>query len=116
MTALIRRSQKNYACQVTTRHDIFCVLENRFGNKTIIAIEIVEELQNTPAIRSHQPKRIIELIQTVEKALSDLSDLDEVGAIKNPLVIKSIESKLPDVLKKEWLLHAAEKGNALTQA
>lgn len=52
----------------------------------------------------------------IEKALSDLSDLDEVGAIKSLLVIKSIESKLPDVLKKEWLLRAAEKGNALTQA
>ncbi|XP_028331737.1 uncharacterized protein LOC114481263 [Gouania willdenowi] len=99
-----------------TADDIFRVMENRFGNKTSIAIEIVEEIQSTPVIRSHQPKKIIELIQTVEKALSDLSDLDEVGAIKNPLVIRSIESKLPDVLKKEWLLHAAEKGNALTQA
>lgn len=72
-----------------TADDIFRVLENRFGNQTVIAIEIIEELQRIPAIRGHQPRRIVELIQTVGKALKDLSDLGDTGAIKNPLVTKS---------------------------
>ncbi len=38
------------------------------------------------AIRSHQPRKIVELIQEVEKALGDLSDLGKTGAINNPLV------------------------------
>ncbi|KAJ8260443.1 hypothetical protein GJAV_G00182210 [Gymnothorax javanicus] len=92
-----------------TADDIFCVLENWFGSQTAIAIEIVEELQRLPAVKSHQPRKIVELIQAVEKALEDLSGLGDTGALKNPLVTKSVESKLPDALKKEWLLYAAER-------
>lgn len=63
--------------------DIFRVLENRFGNHTAIAIEIVQEVQKMPAVKNHQPRKIVELIQTVEKALQDLCDLRDTGAIKN---------------------------------
>lgn len=94
-----------------TAGDIFRVLENRFGSQTAIAVEIVEELQRLPAARGHQPRKIVELIQAVEKALEDLSDLGDTGALRNPLVTKSIESKLPDALKKEWLLYAAERSS-----
>lgn len=71
---------------------------------------IVEELQRLPAVKSHQPQKI-ELIQAAEKALEDLSDFSDTGALKNPLVTKSIESKLLDALK-EWLLYAAERISA----
>lgn len=91
-----------------TVDEIFCVLENCFGNKTAIALEIIEELQALPPVRSHQPRKIVELIQTVEKALYDLSGLGNTGALKNPLVTKSLESKLPEGLKKEWLVHVSE--------
>ncbi|XP_047221695.1 uncharacterized protein LOC124868446 [Girardinichthys multiradiatus] len=92
-----------------TADDIFRVLENRLGSQPAVAIEIVEELQRFPHVKSHQPKRIVELIQGIEKALEDLKDLGDTDALKNPLVTKSIESKLPDALKKEWLLFAAER-------
>ncbi|XP_056127200.1 uncharacterized protein LOC130104596 [Rhinichthys klamathensis goyatoka] len=95
----------------TTAEDVFRVLENRFGNKTTIALEIVEELQKLQAVKGNQPRRIVELIQSVEKALVDLNELGRTGAIKNPLVTKTIESKLPDGLKKEWLLHVAGKAD-----
>lgn len=98
-----------------TADDIFRVLENRYGNQTAIAIEIVEELQRIPAVRSHQPRRIVELIQAVEKALQDLSDLGDTGAIRNPLVTRSIESKLPETLKKEWLVYAADRRNGVPE-
>lgn len=87
-----------------TADKIFRVLENCFGNQTSVAIEIVEDLQKMSAVRGHQPWKIVDLIQAVEKVLQDLSDLGETGAIKNPLVTKSIESKLPEHLKKEWLV------------
>ncbi|RXN19172.1 gag-pol fusion poly [Labeo rohita] len=94
--------------------NIFRVLENRYGNVTAIGIEIVEDLQKIPAIRSHQPRKIVELIQEVEKALRDLSDLGNTGAIKNPLVTKSTEGKLPESLKKEWLIHISDQQSAVT--
>lgn len=90
------------------------MLKNRFGNTTSIAVELMEELQKLPPIRGQQPRKIIELIQTVEKALNDLRDLGNTGALKNPLMTKSIESKLPDVLKREWLIYAADSLNCIT--
>ena len=97
-----------------TADDIYRVLQNRFGNATSIAVEIVEELQKLPPIRGQQPRKIIELIQIVEKALNDLQDLGNTGALKNPLMTKSIESKLPDVLKREWLIYASDSLNCVT--
>ncbi|XP_033975580.1 uncharacterized protein LOC117473794 isoform X2 [Trematomus bernacchii] len=97
-----------------TADDILRVLENRYGNRTAIAIEIVEDLQKMSSVRSSQPRKIVELIQAVEKALWDLSDLGDTGAIKNPLVTKSIESKLPESLKKEWLVYVADPKNGVT--
>lgn len=95
-----------------TADEIFCVLENRFGNKTAIALEIVEELQALPPVKSYQPRKIVDLIQVIEKALHDLSVLGNIGALKNPLVTMSLESKLPEGLKKEWLIYVAEEENA----
>ncbi len=68
---------------------------------------------NTPPVRSSNPRRIIELIQTIEKALYDLNELGNAEAIKNPLVTKSIEGKLPETLKKDWLTYVAVKGSAV---
>lgn len=35
--------------------DIFRVLENRYGNKTMIALDIFEDPQRIPPQREHQP-------------------------------------------------------------
>lgn len=94
--------------------DMFRVLENRYGNKSTIALEIIEELEKIPAMRTTQPRKVIDLIQTVEKALADLTELGNTGAIKNPLVIKSIESKLPDAVKKDWLVFMVNPSNGVT--
>lgn len=73
--------------------EIFRVLDNLYGNQATIGLEMIEELQATPPVRS-QPRGIIDLIQAVEKALYDLNRLGNADAIKNPLVTKSIKSKL----------------------
>lgn len=90
-----------------TADEIFRVLENRFGKKVTIALEIIEELQALPAVRGHQPRKVVDLIRVIEKALHDLEDLGDAAAMKNPLVTKSLESKLPEGLKKDWLVYAA---------
>lgn len=76
---------------------------------------MIEALQATPPVRSGHPppkkkKKIIELIHIVEKALYELGNAD---AIKNPLVTKSIEGKLPEILKKDWLTDSAAQGNTV---
>lgn len=94
--------------------DIFRVLQNRYGNKQTIALEVIEDLERIPPLKSHQPRKVIDLIQAVEKALNDLTELQSTGAIKNPLVIRSIESKLPDNIKRDWLAFMVNPRNGVT--
>lgn len=94
--------------------EIFRILENRYGNKSVIAIEILEDLDKIPPVRGNEPRKVIDLIQAVEKALADLTELANVGAIKNPLVIKTIERKLPDFVKRDWLTYMLEANNNVT--
>lgn len=54
------------------------------------------------------------VLKAVEKALNDLIDLESTGAIKNPLVTRSIESKLPDNLKRDWLTFMVNPSNGIT--
>nr|XP_055028591.1 uncharacterized protein LOC129417788 [Misgurnus anguillicaudatus] len=98
----------------TTAKDMFRVLENRYGNKSTITVEILEELEKMPHVKGNQPRKVIDLIQSVEKALADLTELGNSGAINNPLVIKTIESKLPDFIKRDWVMFMVEPRNNVT--
>ncbi len=42
-----------------------------------------------------------------------MTDLGNTGAIKNPLVIKSIESKLPEFVKRDWLNFMTDPNNGV---
>ncbi|XP_077470803.1 uncharacterized protein LOC144085422 [Stigmatopora argus] len=99
-------------CQ--TAEDIFRMLENRFGNKATIALEIVGDLDKIPVLTSDQPRKVIDMIQAIEKALNDLIELDYTEAIKNPLVIRSIESKLPGAIMRDWLVFMTNPANGVT--
>ncbi|XP_077457750.1 uncharacterized protein LOC144074933 [Stigmatopora argus] len=96
-----------------TAEDIFRMLENRFGNKTKIAMEIVRDLDKIPILTSDQPRKVMDMIRTIEKALNDLIALN-TEAIKNPLVINSIESKLPDAIMRHWLIFMTNPANGVT--
>lgn len=61
-------------------------------------------------VRGHRSRKIVGLIHAVERTLKDSSDLGDTGAIKKTVVTKSIETKLPENLKKEWLVCDANKG------
>lgn len=91
-----------YRCR--DANDIFRELENHYGDKAHTAEEIVLELQSRPAVKNHQPRETLELILAVERAVLDLSDLGCEDAVRNQLVIRSLEIKLPDVVKREWLM------------
>ena len=71
-------------------------------------------MERIPPARGSQPRSVIDLIQAVEKSLADLTELGNSGTIKNPLVIKSIESKLPDFVKRDWLAFMVNSSNNVT--
>ena len=94
---------------------MFRVLEIRYGNKSTIALKIIEDLEKFPALRANQPRKVMDMIHTIEKALIDLTELGNTGAIKNPLVIRSIESKLPDNMKRDGLVFMVNPRNGVTR-
>lgn len=91
-----------------TADEVFRVLEDCYGDMSQIADDIVLELQDLPAVHNNQPREALQLIQAVERALLDLIDLGCEDAIKNQLVIRSLESKLPDSMKERWLLYRCD--------
>ncbi len=91
--------------------EMFRRLDNRFGNKAKIVLKISEEVQGLPAVKGENPRKAIELIQAVERALSNLVILREEEVIKNRWVAQSLESKLPSSLKEKWIAHKMESVN-----
>ena len=91
--------------------EMFRRLDNRFGNKAKIVLKISDEVQGLPPVKGDNPRKAIELIQAVERALSNLVILGEEEVIRNRWVAQSLESKLPSSLKEKWIAHKTEPVN-----
>lgn len=91
--------------------EIFRRLDNRFGNKAKIVLKISEEIHGLPPVKGKNPRKAIELIQSVERALSNLVILGEEDVLKNRWVAQSLESKLPSLLKEKWIAYKIEPVN-----
>lgn len=88
--------------------EMFKRLDNRFGNKARIVLKIAEDIESLPPVKGNNPRKTIELIQAVERALSNLVILGEEDILKNRLVAQSLERKLPSSLKEKWIEYKAE--------
>lgn len=91
--------------------DVFRLLDSKYGNKAKI---VTNDVQSLPPIKGNNPRRTIELIQAVERALCNLQILGEEDVVKNRVVAQSIESKLPSSLKKEWIMHKTDPANGFS--
>lgn len=65
-------------------------------------------------MKSYQPRRVIELIQTIERALHNHTEPDGANVIKNLLMTRSIESKLPSNMKRDWVRFMRQPSNGVT--
>lgn len=95
-------------------NDVFRLLDNKYGNKPRIVLLISKEVHALPPVKGNNPRKTIELIQAVERALRDLQVLGEEDAVKNRIVAQSIESKLPDSLKEKWLTHKTDPASGFS--
>lgn len=94
--------------------DIFRVLQSKYGNKTEIALEIIDGLKKWPPLKLCQPKEVMDLIQTIEKVLQDLTELGSPEIVKHTLVTTTVESKLPDDVQRRWLKFVLKPANRVT--
>ena len=89
--------------------EMFQRLDNRYGNKARIVQMIANEVQGLAPVKGNHPRKAIELIQTVERALG------EEDIVKNRLVAQSLESKLPNFLKEKWVAYKNEPTHGFAQ-
>lgn len=94
--------------------EMFKRLDNHFGNKARIVLKIAEDIESLPPVKGNNPRKAIELIQAVERALSNLVILGEEDILKNRLVAQSLERKLPNSLKEKWIEYKAEPLHGFT--
>lgn len=59
--------------------DIFRLLDNKYGDKPRIVLLISKEVHGLPPAKGNNPRKTIELIQAVERALLDLQVLGKGG-------------------------------------
>lgn len=65
---------------------MFRRLDNRFGNKVRYVLKIAKDIESLPPVKGNNPREAVELIQAVERALSNLMILGEEDILKNRLV------------------------------
>ena len=112
LASLSDRAKKDLVLSSCASADeMFRRLDNRFGNKAKIVLRVSEEVQALLPVKGNNPRKAIELIQTVERALSNLIILGEEDVIRNRWVAQSLESKLPSSLKEKWIAHKFEAMN-----
>lgn len=78
----------------STAEDILKTLEHHYGNKT-------NDTGEQAAVKGNTPRKIMELLQSLQKSYTDLNEPEEI--------LRTLESKLPESMKKDWLQYAAEQ-------
>ena len=91
-----------------TAESVLEALGARFGDKAATALQIMKDLEKSPPVTGSQPRQVIKLIQDIEKAVIDLSELGSEETIKNPLAIQTIEGKLPRRERWDWVAIRAD--------
>lgn len=79
-------------------------LEERFGCTTKLVDSVLAEIDHLKAIPEGSSKRMIDMVNTVERAWLDLKKLDKQREIENAVTLSKIERILPVSLKREWVI------------
>ncbi|XP_064105892.1 uncharacterized protein LOC135215277 [Macrobrachium nipponense] len=85
-------------------HKMMARLDEKFGNVTKVVDSVLCEIR---ALKGNN-KKLVELVNTVERGWLDMCKLDLKSEMNNTTVISLVEKLLPPTLKREWVLKASE--------
>ncbi|XP_066941064.1 uncharacterized protein [Macrobrachium rosenbergii] len=83
-------------------------LDEKFGNVTKVVDSVLCEIRALKPVPEGNNKKLVELVNTVERGWLDMCKLDLKSEINNTTVISLVEKLLPPTLKREWVLKASE--------
>ncbi|XP_045101304.1 uncharacterized protein LOC123498204 [Portunus trituberculatus] len=77
-------------------------LNETYGHEGKLIDSILGDIRSYKPISEGDDKRLIKLINTVEKVWLDVSNLNLTKELENVTVLTQVEKLLPSMLKKEW--------------
>ena len=89
-------------------HKMMDRLDDKFGNVTKVVDSVLCEIRTLKPVPEGNNKKLVELVNTVERGWLDVCKLDLKSEMNNTTVISQVEKLLPPTLKREWVLKASE--------
>ena len=83
--------------------DVWARLDKKYGDEGKHIDAIMAEIKDAPICEEGDTEPLIQMINTIEKALRDLLRLGLEKEINNSIIVSMIEEKMPGELQKEWL-------------
>ena len=77
------------------------ILENKFGTPRQVVMNVVADLEKLKIV--DDDKNFVAFVEKIEKAKRDLDAVNQVNQMSNESIIANIESKLPGIVKKDWI-------------
>ena len=78
-------------------------LDKKCGDTGKLVDAIMSEIKQMPTCSNSDYQRVLEMINTIEKAHCDLKRLDLEKEISNSTIVSIIEEKLPEDRQIEWI-------------
>ena len=94
----------NLVKNLQSLEEIWERLSERYGNVIDVVDSVLSDLANVvvpPRFNKHQG--VINLIDTVERGVQDLTSIGKRNEIANEYTVKLIEKKLPPMIYREWV-------------
>lgn len=103
---ILRRSLQGKAKEIVGGLDEFDQmwdrLKERFGSTSKVVDAVLAEISILMPVPEGNTRKLLEVINVVERAWLDLKKIDRANEIENSTAVTKIERLLPNSLKREW--------------
>ena len=82
--------------------EIWKRLDERYGDPIKMADSIMRDFEKIRPVKDGDDKRLVELVDNVERSYNDLTKVGMEREISNTRVVGDIERRLPPIVRREW--------------
>ena len=93
---------------ITAYEEIWGRLDDEYGNFGELVAVVLKDKSNLKIIEEEDDKGLINVVDKIEQGYQDLKCIGKEAQLANVITIKTIESKLPRVILREWWKHSEE--------
>ncbi|XP_035714129.1 uncharacterized protein LOC118438289 [Folsomia candida] len=86
-------------------------LQRRFGRPDQIIQNLIRKVQELPPVKIEKLDTLVDLGIAVDDLAANITSLNCMQHLHNPMLIKELEDKLPSVIKLEWGRHFQLSGH-----